>query len=198
MNKLDINQSDKLSIRKYYKEQRNMLSEEVLKNISEKITKLFFDHFSLDKVSSIHIFLTISKLKEISTWEIIKKFDTQYPNIKIITSVCDFKTCEIQTVWLSPQTSIFLNDWGIPEPEEKKYFPENEIDIAIIPLLAFDETGNRVGYGKGFYDRFLAKCNPKMLKIGVSAYLPVAQITDIEPTDQKMDFCITAEKIYTF
>ena len=66
-------------------------------------------------------------------------------------------------------------------------------------LVAFDEMGNRVGYGKGFYDGFLNKCRKGTLKIGLSFFGAEPKlITDVHKNDVKLDYCITPEKIYTF
>jgi 5-formyltetrahydrofolate cyclo-ligase len=67
-----------------------------------------------------------------------------------------------------------------------------------MPLLAFDSKGDRVGYGKGYYDRFLAACRKDVLKIGLSYFPPVSSIDDIEIFDKKLDFCITPERVYAF
>lgn len=72
------------------------------------------------------------------------------------------------------------------------------IDIAFIPLLAFDTEGNRIGYGKGYYDRFLAKCRKDIITIGLSYFPPLDKVDDIEFFDKKIDFCITPESVYAF
>ena len=70
--------------------------------------------------------------------------------------------------------------------------------MVFVPLLAFDEKGNRVGYGKGFYDKFLAECKPEILKIGVSFFEPENIIPDVLNTDIQLDLCITPTKVYNF
>ena len=67
-----------------------------------------------------------------------------------------------------------------------------------MPLLAFDEKGNRVGYGKGFYDKFLAECKPEVLKIGLSFFESEKMISDVLNTDIQLDLCVTPTKVYNF
>lgn len=70
--------------------------------------------------------------------------------------------------------------------------------MVLIPLLAFDKNGYRVGYGKGFYDRFLAECRPDVVKVGLSVFEPIDEITDLNEFDIKMDFCITPNRVWQF
>ena len=69
-------------------------------------------------------------------------------------------------------------------------------DLVIVPLLAFDKKGYRVGYGKGFYDRFLQ--NSKTLKIGLSFFAPTEEIIDVHLNDVRLDKCITPAGIIEF
>jgi 5-formyltetrahydrofolate cyclo-ligase len=67
-----------------------------------------------------------------------------------------------------------------------------------VPLLAYDKHGNRVGYGKGFYDNFLSKCKPETIKIGLSFFPPEDKIDDVSENDVNLDFCVTPEGIISF
>jgi len=69
------------------------------------------------------------------------------------------------------------------------------IDAVLIPLLAFDNQGFRVGYGGGFYDRFLPACRPEALKVGLSFFDPVDVIEDKDQYDIPMDYCVTPTEI---
>jgi len=64
--------------------------------------------------------------------------------------------------------------------------------------LAFDEKGNRIGYGKGFYDRFLNECKKDVIKVGLSFFEATTTIEDTNANDIPLDFCVTPEKIYRF
>ena len=70
--------------------------------------------------------------------------------------------------------------------------------MIFIPLVAYDLIGNRVGYGKGYYDRFLKSLNSNTLKIGLSLFEPVEEIIDINNYDISMDICVTPNSIYDF
>jgi 5-formyltetrahydrofolate cyclo-ligase len=92
------------------------------------------------------------------------------------------------------------SEWGILEPMEETAVRLNpkDVDIIFIPLLALDTNGHRVGYGKGFYDRFLASTKPDVIKIGLSLEEPIEPIEDINPFDIGLDFAITPKSVYRF
>ncbi|TAG91084.1 MAG: hypothetical protein EAZ20_03510 [Bacteroidetes bacterium] len=102
---------------------------------------------------------------------------------------------------ITPETIFKTNKWQIEQPiitEKDIFFDPKNIDWIIVPLLVFDKNGFRVGYGKGFYDKFLAECKPDVLTIGVNFFPPVEKITDIEPFDICLHRCITPDKIFIF
>jgi 5-formyltetrahydrofolate cyclo-ligase len=90
------------------------------------------------------------------------------------------------------------SDWGIPEPVGGSVVKSTDFDIILIPLLAFDKKGQRVGYGKGFYDRYLALCRPGCLKIGISLFEPVDLIEEVESHDIPLNIAICPAKLYDF
>ena len=74
----------------------------------------------------------------------------------------------------------------------------DEIDLVLVPLLAFDQEGYRVGYGKGYYDKFLSQCREDVIKIGLSFFEPVDAISDINQFDMSLNYCVTPQQVYDF
>ncbi len=190
---------DKSSLRKYYLTKRKTLSHEKIETKSEQIKDLFFQEINLETIAYLHIFLPIKKQNEINTFLIIKELKQYSPQIKIIVSKIIPSTFEMQH-FLFDEENLTENHWGILEPsgENLVEIQPNQVDMVIIPLLIFDQQGNRVGYGKGFYDRFLQQCRPETLKIGVCLEEPIERISDVNKFDIKMDFCISPTNIYRF
>lgn len=189
----------KSQLRKYYLSKRKAISAEEIIIKSQQITDLFFQNFDLLKVKNIHIFLPIIKHNEINTWLIIRMLQQKFPKIAILIPKIIPENFEIENFPFD-EKKLIVNPWGILEPlgENQDKIESKKIDLVIIPLLIFDKNGNRVGYGKGFYDRFLQQCNSKTLKIGVCLEEPIEMIEDVNEFDIKMDFCITPIKIYKF
>ncbi|CAM4168992.1 5-formyltetrahydrofolate cyclo-ligase [Zobellia nedashkovskayae] len=143
-----------------------------------------------------HIFLPISENKEIDTTFILSILQGKDKNV-VLPKVGDNTT--LQHFLLTDSTRLKKNKWNIPEPVDGIEVPINKIDVIFIPLLAFDKNGNRVGYGKGFYDTFLAECRDDVIKIGLSLF-PVEEdlITDIYENDVPLDYCVTPSETYSF
>ncbi len=85
-----------------------------------------------------------------------------------------------------------LSSYGIREPIGQAF--DGEIDIIVLPLLAADEEGNRLGYGGGYYDRYLRK-NPKAKKIGYCYDFQICKNLPVEETDERMDILVTDKRV---
>ncbi|GAB4035449.1 5-formyltetrahydrofolate cyclo-ligase [Spirosoma gilvum] len=194
----------KAELRRQTLTERKQLTEVEVSQRSQSIARLFFDFLTqsdgVNKPLLIHCFLPIQHQKEVDTWLIIRPLWASYPTIQVAVSVTDIATHQLRHYPLTPTTPLLENRWGIPEPivSGQSAIQSDRFDLVLVPLLAFDRDGNRIGYGKGFYDRFLANCRPDCQKIGLSLFEPVAHIEDIEPTDIPLNTCITPSSICFF
>jgi 5-formyltetrahydrofolate cyclo-ligase len=186
---------NKKTLRKQYLQKRKSLSPQALEQASEAIKNQFFSYFSTN-FAILHIFLPIIKHNEINTWLIIKPLFQQYPQIKIVIPKTNIQHNSLSHYFLTPDTKLMQNQWGIDEPINAQICPADGIDMVLIPLLCCDKQGNRVGYGKGFYDKFLAECRADVVKVGLSLFEPIKQIEDIQQHDIKLDFCITPHAVF--
>ena len=99
---------------------------------------------------------------------------------------------------LTDNTKIKKNNYNIPEPINGIEIKSEQLEVVFLPLLAYDKVGNRIGYGKGFYDRFLANCNPKILKIGLSFFEAEIEIFEASNKDVRLDYCVTPHEVFRF
>jgi len=189
----------KSQLRQHHLSKRKAVSAEEMAIKSHRIKDLFFANFDLSKVKNLHIFLPIVKHNEINTWLIIKYLQENLPKINIVIPKIIPVNSTLEN-YLFDEKELVENRWGILEPsgENQGEILSEQIDLVIIPLLIFDKNGYRVGYGKGFYDRFLQSCKPEILKIGVCFEEPIELIKDPDEFDIRMDFCITPNIIYKF
>lgn len=143
-----------------------------------------------------HIFLTMENQKEVHTDYILNILGGK--DKEVIVSRSDFESCSMVHYLLTDNTKLLLSNYGIPEPVEGIEVPSNKMDVVFVPLLGYDAKGHRVGYGKGFYDRFLAECKPNVIKIGLSFFEPEENEIPFNPTDVALDYCVTPEKVFAF
>jgi len=156
-------------------------------NLALKLPIWNFEYF--------HLFLPISEKKEIDTTFILSILQGKDKNVVLPKIVSDGI---LKHYLLTDSTRLKKNKWNISEPVDGIEVPSDKIDVVFIPLLAFDKKGNRVGYGKGFYDRFLAACRNDVKKIGLSLFEAEDTITDCNKFDITLDYCVTTTKIYSF
>lgn len=178
-----------------YLAKRNELSRDERARRSVAISNWFFERIDLDSVVNLHLFMPIKKFHEIDTWRIIRRIWLEFPSIRTFVPRVDFKSGEIESVRFTKDSEFEENAWGICEPTYGEIIEPGEIDMVLVPLLAFDKLGHRVGYGKGFYDRFLGRCRSGCLKIGVSFFPPVNEIESVTESDVPLDCCITPEGV---
>jgi len=158
---------------------------------------LFNQFISLDftSVKTLHIFLPIQEKKEPNTFLLIEWLAENHPEIKITVPKADFETALMTNHEYLGIDDLKKNLYNILEPQ-KGIIHNGEIDLVLVPLLAFDKRGYRVGYGKGFYDRFLTNINAQ--KIGLSLLPAIDKIDDVNEHDIRLDFCLTPTEIIKF
>jgi len=189
--------ADKMTVRKHYLNLRINLSPGEYEQLSVALCTRFFSSIDLSTVKTIHCYLPIVHRKEPNTWHIIDRLNKDFPNIQISLPRMENEQT-IVNFYYSGKNQISENKWGIPEPQFGDVTPVSEIDLVIVPLLVFDKKGNRVGYGKGFYDRFLKNCRPDCKKIGFSFFDPLDEISDADTHDVRLDQVITPSRVFRF
>ncbi|UYZ62551.1 5-formyltetrahydrofolate cyclo-ligase [Hymenobacter weizhouensis] len=177
---------------------RRAMSEGEVAWLSDKLRKQLFRSFPVPQWQWLHVFLPIPHQHEPDTWSIIRHTWGERLAVRLAVPVVQADGYTLRHYELTPDTQLIDNRWGIPEPVgAEEVFPE-QFDAVLVPLLAFDEAGHRVGYGKGFYDRFLAQCRPDALRIGVGLEPPVPRIQDAWPGDVRLHACLTPERVWQF
>ena len=187
----------KKELRKYHLEKRKQLAQEECAAFNLKLYNLFFASIDLSFVRVLHIYLPIGKNNEPDTWIIIDRIRREFPHIRLsIPRVA--ANGELENVFFEGMHQLEKSSLSIPEPRTGVPTPDEKIDMVIVPLLAFDEQGFRVGYGKGFYDRFLKRTRPECKKVGLSYFVAEKRIDDVDAHDVPLDQCVTPEGVMQF
>lgn len=185
----------KKALRTKYKALRQELSES---DIEEKSLAIANQLLQLDiwDHSFYHLFLPIVSQKEVNTEYILNVLQGKDKNV--VLSKSNFEDYSMTHFLLTDTTVIKPNAYNIPEPVDGIEIQASQIDVVFVPLLAFDVNGHRVGYGKGFYDRFLSSCKPDTVKIGLSFFEAEAAFDTVDLNDVTLDYCVTTGATYNF
>lgn len=185
----------KKDLRKKYKALRQSLSEAQIEEKSLAIANRLLQLDVWDN-TYFHLFLTIEEQKEVDTEFVLQILAGK--DKEIVVAKSDFDTLAMTHFLLTDNTKFKKNDYNIYEPVDGIEVPSTKLDVVFVPLLAYDVNGNRVGYGKGFYDKFLSQCKEDVIKVGFSFFEPEANITDVSPNDIRLDYCVTPVTIHEF
>lgn len=186
---------NKKELRQKYKVLRQQLSEEEIEDKSLAIANRLLQLDIWEK-TYFHLFLTIEEQKEVETEFILQILAGK--DREIVVSKTNFETREMTNYLLTDNTKFQKNEYNIFEPVDGIEVPVAKLDVVFVPLLAYDKNGNRVGYGKGFYDNLLKKCREDVVKIGLSFFEPEDSIDDVSAADVRLDFCVTPFGISSF
>ena len=171
---------------------------------SDKLRENLFRNFPVESWRWLHLFLPLSARNEPDTWSIVSwVWGAEIP-LRLVAPVVQPDGISLRHYELTPDGQLTKNRWGITEPVPDAAAAAEVspalLDAVLVPLLAVDRAGQRVGYGGGFYDRFLAQCGPDTQFIGLNVLndAPVARIADVLPTDVPLTACITPGKVWRF
>ena len=186
----------KKELRAIYREKRAALTPEEIIDLSDRITFMLRQLLGKIEFQHVNCFLTNTEKKEVHTDGILQLLWQKGKEVSVPFS--NYATLEMQCAEMTAETVLENDSYGIPQPSSPYFGPAEKIDIVLVPLLCFDERGFRVGYGKGMYDRFLKKCNPQVITIGLSFFEEEDIITDCDQFDVPLHYVVTPRNIYTY
>jgi 5-formyltetrahydrofolate cyclo-ligase len=188
----------KKEIRKIYKEKRLQLSASERLKMDDlmliQLQRLTFD----EQVKTVMSYWPIELHAEPNTHLFTYYLEHHIPQVQLCFPVINFDTSEMKAIAVHEESDFVENKYGIPEPEEGDEISAIDIDLVLVPLLAFDKSGYRVGYGKGFYDRYLQHCKPGVITVGFSYFDAIDKIEDSNAFDVPLNYCITPQQVYEF
>ncbi|AWM34361.1 5-formyltetrahydrofolate cyclo-ligase [Hymenobacter nivis] len=169
---------------------------------SELISAQLFQYFPVVAWRWLHVFLPLISKNEPDTWAVIRHIWADFPGLRLAAPVVQPDGISLKHYELIAATPLVANRWGIPEPvgAPAAAVAPAAFDAVLVPLLACDVAGQRVGYGGGFYDRFLAQCRPGTIFIGLNILdePPGASLADMLPTDVALTALVTPAGVWHF
>ncbi len=157
-----------------------------------------FQTIELPYLNYVFSFYPIEEYNEINSFILTEYLGFRNPGLEICYPRTNPGTNTMEAVICKPDSIFEINNYNIPEPIDNTIAEPADLDMVLLPMLGFDLNGYRVGYGKGYYDRYLKNCREDCLKIGLSYFEPVDRIEDANEFDVPLDLCITPQRIYVF
>lgn len=187
----------KAEARQFYLDKRKALNDAERDILNFQIYNRIFASGCLDLVKTVHIFLSIQRTQEPDTWQLVDKIRRELPHIRLVVPRIN-ASGSLDHFYFEGLHQLKQSNFGILEPTQGIPASLSKIDFVFVPLVACDIEGNRVGYGKGYYDRFLKDCRPDCVKAGLSFFEPAETFSDVAAHDVPLDFCFTPGEVYKF
>lgn len=187
----------KIEARKIYNKKRAELSyTDKLK--WDDLILINFQTIDFPFLNYVLSFYPMEEKNEMNTFLLSDYLHFKNPSLQTCYPKTDFTHHTMQAIATGADAIFEGNAQNILEPVSGHIIPANEIDLMIVPLLICDVHGNRVGFGKGFYDRYLKSCRDDCITVGVSYFEPIDAIDDADEFDVPLNFCITPQQAYVF
>lgn len=187
----------KQQLRKLYREKRAAISSREKLKLDDLLL-IQFQRLAFEEVDTLLTYWPMASQAEPNTHLFSGYLRHTIPGLQIAYTISNLTSYSMEAHVIDEDTVYHTNKWGITEPVNGEHIAPESIDLVFVPMLVCDEEGFRAGYGKGFYDRYLARCRPEVLKVGFSYFEPVEKIIDTQPFDVSLDYCITPATIYEF
>jgi len=187
----------KATLRNTYKQRRKALTDKDRLKLDDLIL-IQFQKLILHDVHAVLSYWPIKSHYEINTLPITDYLSFRIPGLRVCFPKTDFAQTKLQAIEVEKETSFEMNHAGIGEPTTGELIYPEELDMVFVPMLAYDKKGFRVGYGKGFYDRYLQMCRRNVIKVGFSYFEPEEAIPEVNEFDIPLNLAITPQSIYEF
>ena len=155
-------------------------------------------HLPFDDARILMSYFPMEERNEPDTFLFSNYLRNEMPHVQIAYPKINFAANEMLAILVDEKTAYRKNKYKIIEPVTGKIIASKYINIIFVPFVICDSKGFRVGYGKGYYDKFLQDCCATIVKIGFSYFPPVEEITDVHQFDIPLNYCITPYAIYEF
>ena len=186
---------NKAELRKHARLQRQAMDEASYFEKSRSICDYFFTGFDLNFIHTLHVFLPMTERREPDLWPLIDRLRREFPAVRI--SIPKMAGEVLESFYFEGIHQLTKNSFGVVEPKQGIPTPVEKIDMVLVPVLLADRQGHRLGYGKGYYDRFLKDCRQNCLKVGISI-LPLSDPIPFENHDVRLTHLITPDGIIRF
>lgn len=182
----------KQKLRKELLKKRKSISKEEFLQKSTQIFKRLTEQAEFKKANTIHCYVSINERREVNTHPLIKKMLEDEK--RVVVPFTQIEKGTLLHIKLDNFEDLKPNRWGVLEPQEGNEVNPKELDLVIVPMVGGDSHKNRIGYGRGFYDRFLRQTNCP--KIGLLFEACLVDKVPVEEFDVGLDKILTEKKAF--
>jgi 5-formyltetrahydrofolate cyclo-ligase len=187
---LDIHK-EKEELRQQLLDQRKSISEPKFYGASADIVEELKEQKEYRNAETIHCYVSMNERREVETRVLIKEMIEKGKDV--VVPVTNFESGTLTHIRLKSFSDLEENKWGVLEPKKGEEVTPEKMDLVIVPMVGGDEQCNRIGYGEGFYDRFLK--DVRCPKIGLSFDITIVKQLPTENFDISLDKIITEKRI---
>ena len=187
----------KAELREIYREKRKLISAPEKIKLTDLLL-INFQKINLPFISCVHTYLAMYDKNEFDTQQIIAYLKFRNPGLLVCVPRINKATSQMENFIYKEDMEVEINKFGIKEPSDGEKIDAFNIDLVLTPLLSFDTAGNRVGFGKGFYDKLFSQCRSDVIKIGLSFFEATEIVEDTNQFDVPLNYCVTPKKVYNF
>jgi 5-formyltetrahydrofolate cyclo-ligase len=192
-----MQKSGKTELRRQYSAWRMQLSLPVQHRLLAGMAEHFMQ-LSLPEVQYVLTYRAMPQRHEVEMRCFEELLLEAQPEVTFCYPQANFATGSMEAVVDNDALEWGEVSFGLVQPVSGQVIPPHQLQLVFVPLLAFDQKGYRLGYGKGFYDKYLARCSPQVIKIGFSWFDALDALPDIHAYDLPLDYCITPDRLYVF
>lgn len=184
-------QDQKETLRSQLLHIRDNLPESVYEKASENIVARLQTLPGFRRSRTIHCYVSMNNRHEVNTHTLLRWMLAS--NKRVIVPITNIGETELEHVELHSFESLKQNEWGVLEPNDGRAVAPDELDFVIVPMVGADLECNRIGYGKGFYDRFLSQVDCPT--VGLCFEECVVDHIPTEPFDVKLSAVLTEDRV---
>ena len=181
----------KEKLRKRLLEIRQNLDDRKYLEASRQIRDRLNSHSMFQQARTVHCYVSMKEKGEVDTRPLIRKI--LQDDKRLVVPVTDFESTKLIHHELNSVEELRTNKWGVPEPRVEQPVDPSQLDLVIVPMVGGDEQRNRIGYGKGFYDRFLSKTDCPT--IGLCFEDCIVEEIPVESFDVSLTAIITEKRV---
>jgi len=187
---------NKKQLRQQIRSLRQQLSKDECLQAGQQLAQQFKQQFVDHDFQTIGIYLQNDN--ELDTSVLIEHFFQSNTQV-YLPKVYEDGSNQLQFLHYYPHSKMQKNRFGIPEPITDDEIDLQNVDLLLMPLTAFDLSGNRIGMGGGYYDRALSKLtNKKPLLVGIAYDFQQVEECPIESFDQPLQMILTPTRTIAF